>query len=141
MHARLDAVEMARADRGGSHANHVQATGQGIAVVCQPTLPPPTSDFNRMVNQKIKNVLMKSPTTIIQGQNVKRPVGEKKQKKAVRNCWSLSSTQCGMAFLRDKICPQLGTNGANLLAVYTPSGGVSHIKLITEKALVLTHHV
>ena len=123
LHARIDLMEKSL-PKGDSDANAVQ--GQRLIPKATLTLPPPTSDFNRMVNQKFRNIIMKYPTILLQGQNVKRTLeGDLKQ---VKITWSLMSIQCGMACLRDRICPQLGAGGSGLLATFSPEGGVSHRK-------------
>ena len=125
LHARLDLMEKSFSKaEGGAHTSQVEQ----VTKKAKPTLPAPTSDFNRMVNQKFRNIIMKNPTILLQGQNVKRTVeGDQKQMKIT---WSLMAIQCGMSFLRDKICPQLGESGTNLLTTFSPEGGVSHIKYI-----------
>lgn len=127
LHARLDLMEKSyvKEDRD---AYAVQGQQLRVAQKATPTLPPPTSDFNRVVNQKLRNTLIKIPTLQLQGQNVKRTSeGELKQSKTN---WSVMPIQCGMAFLRDRICPQLGASGAGLLTTFSPEGGVSHRKSI-----------
>jgi hypothetical protein len=127
LHARFDLIEKSflKEDRD---AYAVQGQQVRVAQKATPTLPPPTTDFNRIVNQKLRNTLIKIPTIQLQGQNVKRTLeGDVKQSKIN---WSLMSIQCGMAFLRDRICPQLGASGAGLLTTFSPEGGVSHRKSI-----------
>jgi hypothetical protein len=121
LHARFDAIEKTIAN-GESRTAAVEAPAQNVIGKATPTVPPPTGDFNRKVNQKIRNILMKNPTILLQGQNVKRTI-EGDLKKVT---WSLMNVQCGMNFLRERICPELGTNGPSLLAMFSPEGGVSH---------------
>ena len=84
LHARIDLMEKSL-PKEDSDANAVQ--GQRLIPKATLTIPPPTSDFNRMVNQKFRNIIMKYPTILLQGQNVKRTLeGDLKQ---VKITWSL----------------------------------------------------